>query len=188
MALISIREYARNRSCSDTAVHKAIRTGKIVKGVVRDAEGRPKIDPEVADKEWAIYFDHDATQNKKLAEKIPKPTQAPGSGDAAVEPGGTVGSLSKARLALTVSKAQLAAMEFRVKSGKLVDKDKVYSSLFTAGQEVRAAMQAIPDRHIDEILAAATRNEAHTILYNVIADALESLSELGKRELTPRAA
>lgn len=184
--LISIREYARRRNCSDTAVHKAIRTQKIVKGVVRDEKDRPKIDPEIADKEWSVYFDHEATQNKELAKKIPKPSTA--SDAPAVEGGGTQGSYAKARLALTMAKAQTAALDFKVKSGKLVDKGAVYSSLFTAGQEVRAAMQAIPDRHIDEILAAPSRNEAHTILYNVIADALEKLSELGKRELTPRAA
>lgn len=187
---ISIRGFAKKMKCSDTAVHKAIKAGKIVNGVKKDGEGRPWINEEVAKNEWAVYFDHDATQNKELAKHIPSDER--GAGAAAATPAapetGTVASLAKARLAKEVANAKLKNLEFQKKSGALVEKDKVHASLFNAGKEVRAAMQAIPDRHIDEIFSAGSRNAAHKILADAIADTLEMLADLGNRELTPRAA
>ena len=44
---ISIRAYARHRGVSDTAVHKAIRSGRITP----EADGT--IDPGRADRDWA---------------------------------------------------------------------------------------------------------------------------------------
>ena len=44
---LSIRAYARHRGVSDTAVHKAIRTGRITP----EADG--SVDPERADQDWA---------------------------------------------------------------------------------------------------------------------------------------
>ncbi len=182
MATISIREYARRKGCSDTAVHKAIRAEKIVKGLEHDEKGRPRINPEIADAEWSVHFDHIEPKNKTLAANIPKPPDieepAPG--------GGIQGSLAKAKLSQTVSKAKLLDLEFRYKTGKLVERDKVYSALFNAGQEVRAALQTIPDRHIDEILSATSRNEAHAILYNALSESLGILADIQKREISPR--
>ncbi|MFN3595349.1 MAG: elements of external origin, partial [Thiobacillaceae bacterium] len=43
---LSIRAYARHRGVSDTAVHKAIRTGRITP----EADGT--IDPDRADRDW----------------------------------------------------------------------------------------------------------------------------------------
>jgi hypothetical protein len=45
-------------------------------------------------------------------------------------------------------------------------------------------LQAIPDRVIDDVLAARSRNEAHQVLYNAIADALEMLTEISERPIT----
>lgn len=46
---ISIRAYARHRGVTDSAVHKAIRTGRITP----EADGT--IDPERADRDWARH-------------------------------------------------------------------------------------------------------------------------------------
>src|ERR1043166_2963671 len=51
---VSIREYARQKGVSDTAIRKMISAGKIVKGLVRE-NGVPRIDIEEADKEYSLY-------------------------------------------------------------------------------------------------------------------------------------
>jgi hypothetical protein len=189
MPVISIRAYARLKGCTDTTVHKAIKSGKIVSGLIKNQNGRPVIDSDIADREWSVYFDPERAVNKKLADKIPIPKEdrkAIPRETVAVAAPGAAGSLANARLAQTIARAKLLDMEFRKKSGKLVEKDKVYSALFSAGKEVKAAMQTIPDRFIDEILSAPTRNDAHNILYNAIADALQMLAEITARDLSPR--
>jgi hypothetical protein len=188
MAGVSIRQYSRDRKVSDTAVHKAIKAGKIVRGLIHE-NGKPKILPEIADKEWA-EFKETVTSAKPLnvkqpANKNPKVEEAPGSSHLEDAPMPT-GHLAKARLAAQISKAKLLELEYQTKKGVLVNRDQVYKALFLAGQEVRATFQAIPDRHIDEILSAKTRNESHEILASVINKALEGLAEILKREITPR--
>jgi phage terminase Nu1 subunit (DNA packaging protein) len=51
---ISIREFARRLGCSDTAIHKAIKAGRIVEGY--DAEDK-KIIPDIAEAEYKANTD-----------------------------------------------------------------------------------------------------------------------------------
>lgn len=193
--LISIREYGRRRGCSDTAVRKSILAGKIIEGVARDKRGKVLgIKEDIANEEWAMNHDpmkERVTQNGEAsarflepetnAEPSPKPKQqgkSTGYSGAANE-----NSLAAAKRVQALYKAKLSELEYKQKSGKLVDKQEVYKQLYGAGQELRQAFQTIPDRFIDDILAAKNRNEAHQILFNAIADVLEGLAEIEKREL-----
>lgn len=193
--IISIREYGRRRGCSDTAVRKAINAGKIIEGVARDKRGKVLgINEEIANAEWAMNHDpmkERVTQNGEAsarflepetnAEPNPQPKQqgkSTGYSGAANE-----NSLAAAKRVQALYKAKLSELEYKQKSGKLVDKQEVYKQLYGAGQELRQAFQTIPDRFIDDILAATNRNEAHQILFNAIADVLEGLAEIEKREL-----
>ena len=45
MATVSLREYGRQRGVSGEAVRKAIKAGRLVLSVSRDAKGWPLIDP-----------------------------------------------------------------------------------------------------------------------------------------------
>jgi hypothetical protein len=175
--LISIREFARRIGVSDVAVGKAIRSGKIVKGVDYSNPKRPKIDQDVALKEWGKHVN--PNYNRQQTEKIQEQGY---SGSAPAET--SVRSIAEIKRQHEEVKLRMSALELKEKQGQLVDKDKVYKALFAAGQEVRTAMQAVPDRVIDDVLAAQTRNEAHQILFNAIADTLEMLSEICNREIT----
>jgi hypothetical protein len=186
---ISIREYARRRGCSDTAVHKAIRSGKIVDGVQRDQDGRPWIVPEIADTEWKASREIGTSKSAAIDQKIgatttkttapvTKPTTEQSNPD-----GGLVQQMIKAKVVRATADAQTAQLNYKKKAGILVEKDKVYAALFSAGREIRSAMMNIPDRYIDEIVAAQDRNKAHTILTQAIAEALESVSGVEKREI-----
>ena len=190
---ISLREYGRRIGTSDTAVRKAIKAEKIVKGVVHDANGKPWIIPDIANAEWAKSYDPSyqrVTQSGTPVSVYQKPVSEPESeSNGQVDAGAAKTadtSLAQARRAQAVYKAKILELEMKQRQGRLIDRDQVYKALFVAGQEVRTAMQAIPDRLIDNILASRTRNEAHKILADAIADALEQISGLDKRDLTKR--
>jgi hypothetical protein len=187
---ISIREYARRRGVSDTAVRKAINSGKIERGRVFNDKGAPEILESIANEEWAQYAPvvkpakaTTVTPIQSAKPAAPNPTPpAPVVPHEAPKP--QAGTIAAARLVKEQLNAKLLEIELKEKLGKLVDKDKVYAALFSAGKELRVNLQTIPDRHIDDILAAPSRNEAHTILYNAIAEVLEQITELGKTDFT----
>lgn len=190
MATVSIRQFAKDRGVSDTAIRKAIIAGKIVEGKTIE-NGQPRIIPEIATVELDFYDSKKGEPKTVKTEKakvkqvttvkekvIEQPQQ---SGEAVKPP--AVGSLAAVRLITAQLKAKMLEVDLKTKSGLLIDKSKVYSALFGFGKEMRVNFQAIPDRFIDDILSAGSRNEAHTVLFNAITDALESLSDLGKIEL-----
>lgn len=189
---LSIRQFAKLVGVSDVAVGKAIKTGKIVKAIDWSNPKRPKIDPILAVKEWGRNADPSSGRSDKITdtmEVIPKGKKVSPTEKYEVvretEPHPAQGgrSITEIKRQTAEVKLRLAAVELKQKQGQLVDKDLVYRSLFAAGQEMRTAMQSIPDRCIDNIMAAQDRNEAHTILYNEITYALERLTEIYKRGL-----
>lgn len=65
MELLSQRGYARHRGCSQAAVWKAIRDGRI--SVVRLAKG-VKINPRTADREWTENTDRSKSRNTETGD------------------------------------------------------------------------------------------------------------------------
>lgn len=179
--LISVREFARRVGCSDVAVHKAIKSQKIVKGFVYGKDGKGKIDPEVAAQEWGKNFDPNYTSNPKLRQTIGEAAGSSIPEDSVATRSGS--SIADAKRAQAILKAKLLDIELKEKQGKLVDKALVYQSLFAAGQEVRAAILAVPDRIIDTLMACDTRNEAHTMLLGALIDALETVSDMEGKDV-----
>jgi hypothetical protein len=175
---ISLREFARRLSVTEGAVRKAIKDGKIVKGVQYDEKNRPAILLVVAAKEWGRNFNPAYPRNEVFYGKL----------EAASE-GGTPAPESQGRSLVEIKKMhaeiklQLEAIELRKAKNELVDKKKVYAQLFAMGQEVRAAFQAIPDRVTDTVLAARDRAEAHKVISDAIADTLTQLSDITKRDI-----
>jgi hypothetical protein len=188
--LISIRAYSRSKGCSDTAVHKAVKAGKIVNGlVIRD--GKKFIDPVIADAEWST--NHNPAYEKvtkkggpvfgdgEPAPKAVPPSSAPG---APAVPAVGDGTLAAAKKAKAVYDAQLARLDYETRAGKLVPKADVYKALYSAGQELRTSLMAIPDRVVDEMLSAPSRNDAHQMLVEAIASSLEALVDIQNRDIS----
>ena len=187
--IISIREFGRRIGVSDTAVRKAIDAGKIVKALGKNENnGRPTLNYDIALEEWkdsgggihAVNYE----SKPKPTPPAPKPEPKKPVEEPAPEPKRYVeqpvmvdtGTLVAAKKAQAVYIAKIKELEYKRMAGTLVEKDKVYRSLFAFGQELRNAFQALPDRIIDEVLATGNRNEAHKILYDSIADVLDKLS------------
>jgi hypothetical protein len=188
---LSIREFAKIVGVSDVAVGKAIKAGKIVDAIDWSNPKRPKIDPVRAAEEWGRNIDPSTERTDKVNETIAivpkgekpkkqKPSELYEKHQDNIPAGNSIAEIKRKTAEV---KLRLAAVELKQKQGQLVDKDMVYRSLFAAGQEMRTALQSIPDRCIDNILASTDRNEAHTILYTEITNALERLVEIYKRGL-----
>jgi hypothetical protein len=74
-----------------------------------------------------------------------------------------------------IATARLNLVKLAEARGKLVSREKVYKEFFDAGVRVRTALQGIPDKWIDNLLACDSRAEAHSMLYNAITEALERM-------------
>lgn len=180
--LVSVREFSRQIGCSDVAVHKAIKAGKIVKGYVKVSPKKWMIDPDVAAAEWGKHFNPNYDRNENIRAKIG--TAAPPAGAAPeVDVPKTGQSLAEIKRLNAQVKLQLDAIELKRKRGELVDKRQVYTALFEAGQTIKNQVLGVPDRILDEMLAASSRNEAHTILYKALVEALQALADTDKIQL-----
>ena len=178
---VSIREYARSKSVSDTTIRKAIKSGKIKGGY--DAESK-KIIPEIADREWGdtiVQPLQTGLQTSPPSKETEENNEQVITGDGvAVDKDETYAEALRKDL---IIKANLNALKLRMKEGDVVEKSKVYKELFSFGKQIRLRFQSIPDRIIDDVLAAPGRNEAHMILFNAISDVLEELAGTGEKEL-----
>ena len=180
---VSIRAFSREMGVSDTAVHKAIRAGRIEKGLTEDK----KIIVSIAKQEWArnydeTYADRSPTLAQKLAE-TKTPGVAAGVGGTApaegpkTETGGT-DSLAAAKRMQAVLKVKQLQIQLQTAQGELVNKNEVYRALFAAGQQLKASILSVPDRCIDDIMAQKTRTDAFNILYGTLVDVLNDLPSI----------
>lgn len=176
METISQREFARKIGCSEAMIRKAIRTGKIKKGVTTDEKGNPRIIEAVATAEWKQNYNAQfGVRNENITATIGDDSVASVVGEAK----GTASDLNRAKLAKAVVDAKIAQLDLAERTGELVRKDAVYKALFAFGQQIRDAFQAIPSRITGDIIAAGSnRVEAQNILSKEIADVLEKLSNM----------
>ncbi len=171
---ISIRAYARHRGVTDTAVHKAIRAGRITPEV----DGT--IDADRADREWARNSDVPKTGTRAKAAKIAVP-EGGGDGPAALPVGGA--SLLQARTVNEVVKAQTNKVRLARLKGELVDRPQAIAHVFKLARSERDAWLNWPAR-ISAQMAAKLNIDPHTMHVALEAAVREHLQELG--ELRPR--
>ncbi|QTD44372.1 elements of external origin [Ottowia testudinis] len=194
---ISIRAYARARGVSDTAVRKAIKTGRI------SAQADGTIDPVQADVQWQGNTDP-ALQRKAAAPATAKvnpvtspnsslpPTAkpnatpvAPTSTAAGISPaglatGGT--SLLQARTANELLKAQTNKVRLARMKGELIERAQAIAQVFRLARTERDAWLNWPGR-VSARMAADLNVDAHALHIALDAAVREHLAELG--ELRP---
>lgn len=174
---ISIRAYARHRGVTDTAVHKAIRAGRITP----EADGT--IDADRADREWARNSDVPKAGTRAKAAKVAVPDASTQSNDgpAALPTGGT--SLLQARTVNEVVKAQTNKVRLARLKGELVDRPQAIAHVFKLARSERDAWLNWPAR-ISAQMAARLDVDPHAMHVALEAAVREHLQELG--ELRPR--
>lgn len=181
--LIGIRETARRLGVSDTAVHKAIRSGRITIAQRHPTNDRPLLAwPQVAE-DWARQTDAsrrthvggtgDSPVRKKYAGK-PEIVLPTAGGQASTSlPGGP--SYAQARAIREGYEARLAKLEYEERIGKLVSVEAVKVDAYKVGRQVRDALLNIPDRVAHEIAAETRPDRVHDILTRELRVALEAL-------------
>lgn len=190
---LSIRAYARHRGVTDTAVHKAIRVGRIT----QEADGT--IDPHKADLEWARNTDAPKTETPRgqpVPPRDPEPVAAAFSRDTAAPrdvprdsatttanepapslPGGGT-SLLQARTVNEVVKAQTNKVRLARLKGELVDRSQAVAQVFKLARTERDAWLNWPAR-ISAQLAANLGVDPHHLHVALDAAVREHLQELG---------
>ena len=174
---VSIREYARQRGVSDTAVRKAIKQGRIV------AEVDGTINPVRADRDWS-------SNTAGLQTKQPIKTKAvPSSAVEAVEdtlketgspvPSGASMTYMQAKTANEVLKAQTNRVRLKQLKGELIDRDQVVAHVFRLARQERDAWASWPSR-ISSQMAAELGTDAHQLHITLERYVREHLIELGE--------
>lgn len=196
---ISIREAARRLGVSDTAVHKAIKAGRVAVAGKTDS-GRPLMDWADTERRWLANSDvskrsHVGSRGSPVraqdAPRVKLPTsdrmdEAPASsGDDLGGDGprsGRGAGYAQARAAREVFQAKLAKLEYEQKSGRLVDVEAVRREVFAKAREARDALQNARARlvpllaaetdaaRIDELLAAEFRRVSDEMSRTVHAE------------------
>ncbi|MBK8072033.1 MAG: elements of external origin [Ramlibacter sp.] len=174
---ISIRAYARHRGVTDTAVHKAIRTGR----VTPEADGT--IDADRADADWARNTDA-PKGNKGRAESVVV-REANGESSAGLPASQSTGgtSLLQARTVNEVVKAQTNKVRLARLKGELVDRPQAIAHVFKLARSERDAWLNWPAR-VSAQMAAKLGVDAHAMHVALEAALREHLQELG--DLRPR--
>ncbi len=173
---VSIREYARQRGVSDTAVRKAIKQGRITK------EPDGSIDIKRADKQW-----RENTANPKTHTMKPVPTSA--LQDVATtlrENGRTVSAHGstylEAKTANEIIKAQTNRLRLKQLKGELIDRKLACDHVFQLGRQERDAWLTWPARVASQMAAETVNlNEAcqlQIVLERYVHDHLSALSEI----------
>ena len=175
---LSIRAYARHRGVTDTAVHKAIRAGRIT------PEEDGSIDAAKADSEWVRNSapPRTGTQARAPRASVPEPSDtARDAGTAALPAGGA--SLLQARTVNEVVKAQTNKVRLARLKGELVERSQVVAHVFKLARDERDAWLNWPAR-VSAQMAATLEVDPHAMHLALEAAVRDHLRELG--ELRPR--
>lgn len=148
---VSVREYARRRGVSHTAVRKAVQSGRIP----QEADGT--IDPMKADAAWDAQTDpaRRAASAPKPAALPPvtnsiAPTSAP-QRDAV--PASTGATFAQARTAHEVAKAQRARLQVDRLKEEVVDRARATALVFRLARQERDAWITWPARVAGQMAA-----------------------------------
>jgi hypothetical protein len=176
LQLLSLRAYARLRGVNLSAVQKAIASNRI--SVMLDEKGRKKIDPAVADIQWAQNTRPDQQERGSL--KDFEKTQADLIGLPAGKGQQSETRTSGLALEKTETEAirrQLMELQLAQKRGELVnvnDFSRAYASKLKAANE---SLNSMADR-ISPVLAAETNVDAvDRILRSEIRRAMSLISQ-----------
>lgn len=193
--LIGIREAARRLGVSDTAVHKAIKSGRVTVASRTETSNRPLVAWPQTQQDWLANSDaskrtHVGSRGSPVRSKDPAPsvqlatntaTDDDGAASAAVAKAAAGPSLAQSRAIREAYQARLAKLEFEQKSGKLVDAAEVKVRAFKMARSARDALLGLPDR-LAPVLASETDVQVvHRLLLDDIERTCQRLADEASR-------
>lgn len=182
MPQVSIREYARQRGVSHTAVQKAIKSGRLLQSVTGLGTKAILIDVDLANEEWP-------TGAKEVMQSAIEEVQA-GPSAPAREPQGelskTSSTYAQSRAVREAYAARLAKLEFERRSGKLVEAAEVEKRWTDIASTVRTRVLGIASKAKQRIPGLTVQQ--YKILDGIVTEALGALSGEVEEELGEDAA
>lgn len=153
---------------SNNAISKAIAEGRIAKGWDSIAK---KIIVPIANREYGFKY------GAIVGEEMNPPSVGKNNEPVTLNERTTYEEAVRLQ---AVFSAQDRALELNKKKGLLVSKSDVDKQLFVAGQEIRKALESMPDRVVDSIRASEDRASGIKIMQEAIFEILTKLSELNE--------
>ena len=172
---VSLRAYARHRGVSDTAVRKAIKSGRI------QTESDGTIDVAKVDRQWERNTDR-AQQRASSAKTKAVPKAALDAVADTLNENGHAGSgttYMQARIANEVLKAQTNRIKLQQLKKELVDRNRALAQVFTLARAERDAWLNWPTR-ISSRLAAelgVDTHRLHSLLEQEVRQHLQALGD-----------
>ena len=195
--LIGIREAARRLGVSDTAVHKAIKAGRVTIAGRTERSQRPLVAWPQTQADWLANSDTSKRSHvgsrgspRREADPVPdvklatsgKPDEAPAPPESAAVggddlPGRSGGpSYAQSRAIREAYQARLAKLEFEERSGRMADVSKVKAEAFKVARTVRDGLLNLPDRIAHELAHETDPAKVHARLSDEIRIVLGGLS------------
>ncbi|MBF0629223.1 MAG: hypothetical protein HQL91_13485 [Magnetococcales bacterium] len=175
---MGVREYARHRGVTHTAVTKALKSGRIQK----EADGL--IDPVKADRAWEGNTDPALQREpaRQIATAPPPPRPAKPIEDIqprlGSEPQETKGvpNYALSRAVKEAYAAKLLRIEYEQKMGNLLEAAVVTKEAFEVASRTRDRLEKIPSQVSAELTAMTDRRAIETLLAKEIRSALEEIA------------
>jgi hypothetical protein len=174
--LLTVTDYARRRKCDEKAVRRAILENRIT--VILDAKGRKRIDPEVADIQWAKNTR--ARADSQRAGVAAPAGQGGGSGTAS-EVAGALGfgasadqpSYSDYRARTEKATAERAERENAREAGRLVESAQVKRGIYDSFRALRDAAMAVSQRAAPRCIGLADARDIEQVIRDELRLAFE---------------
>lgn len=182
--LLSQLAYAKHRGVTHGAVAKAIKSGRLKKSLVTGDDGKLRINPTLADKEWASNtsqaMQRTPAETPAAVSHKPDAKPKPGKPDAP-PPEHSVDAecmdLNESRALKERYNALLAQLDYKVKAGILIDAAEARRAAFNMARKAREMLNSIADRIAPVVAGTDNQFECHSIITAEIRRVLDELSK-----------
>jgi len=181
--LLSVSDYARHRGCDEKAVRKAITENRIT--AITDANGKRRIDPDVADIQWAKNTRARADSSRAVAAPAavvnaapgavfmaPAETAAPEQAQADGQPG-----YSDYRARTEKATAERAERDNMREAGKLAYTADVKRGIYDSFRALRDATMAVAQRAAPRCIGLGDARDIERVISDELRKAFEGWEE-----------
>jgi len=184
--LLTVSEYARRRGCDEKAVRKAIAEGRITAIVV---DGKRRIDPEVADIQWA------KNTRARVDSGAAKGAASPGGNSS---PSGPASALDAPTFDQTqanyhATRAKREEVELRraeialeEEEKRLIERDAALTSVFTAFRSLRDGAMPLGRRLSSKLATMTDPLEIQLLVDEAVRDVFRTFHDRTLAALTLR--
>lgn len=176
--LLTVSAYARHRGCDEKAVRKAIAENRIT--AIADASGKRRIDPAVADIQWAqntrARADSVRTGAAPAASQPTVPSAAVAApGEVLGETGPQDGQPNYADYRARTEKAtaERAERENMREAGKLADTAQVKRGIYDSYRALRDAAMAVAQRAAPKCIGMGDARDIERVISDELRKAFE---------------